>query len=276
MQDSRVLEYGSVSFSCIHKEDSRELFSLKEHALIYLAGGKLEILAPDGATCLVPGECAFIRKDCHLTLAKSREKDGAPFKAVTMAFPRRFLLEYWRRTDDEDRPAAAVRSSDPVLKIPARPDVSSLFQSLMPYFWSAEKPDRQWLDAKMTEGLRCLLKTDPNVHASLFDFTSRWKIGLVDFMEENYMEDLSLGDFASYTGRSLSTFNRDFRKAYGMPPEKWLTARRLQLARRLLRERGCKVQEAMADSGFGNLSYFSRAYRQAFGHPPSAERNLDG
>ena len=272
MKDSRVLEYGNISFSCIHRENSRELFSLKEHALIYLAGGKLEIISPERTMLLIPGECAFIRKDCHLTFAKSRENDGAPFKAVTMTFPRRFLIDYWRRTDQGERPKAAVRSVDPVLKIPARPDVSSLFQSLMPYFWSEEKPDSDWLDMKMTEALKCLLKTDPNVYASLFDFTSRWKVPLMDFMEENYAEDLSLQDYADYTGRSLSSFNRDFRKAYGVPPQEWLKNKRLCLARQLLRERGCKVQEAMADAGFSNLSYFSRVYKERFGCPPGEDR----
>ena len=271
MLDSRVLEYGGISFSCIHKENAREVFSLQDHALIYLSGGKLEIIGPEQTLRLVPGECAFIRKDCRLTLAKSRENEGSPFKAVTMSFSRKFLMEYYRRIRTGAVPLGAERAEDPVLKIPARPDVSSLFSSLMPYFWSEEKPDREWLDMKMTEGLMCILKTDPNVYASLFDFTSRWKIDLVQFMEENFTADLSLEEFANYTGRSLAAFNRDFRKAFGEAPRKWLYSRRLDYARTLLRDRGCRVQEAMADAGFCNLSHFSRIYKAAFGHAPSEE-----
>ena len=177
----------------------------------------------------------------------------------------------YRRLRPETGPVRAVRAQSPLRKIPARPDVTGLFQSLLPYFWSDEKPDREWADMKKTEGLRCLLKTDANMYASLFDFTSRWKIDLKEFMEANYMLELSLPDFANYTGRSLSAFNRDFRRIFGVPPRKWLTRRRLELARELIRNGSGRVQDAMADAGFGNLSYFSRAYREAFGYPPSEE-----
>ena len=275
MEDSRVLEYGNVAFSCIHKENSREEFSLRDHALIYLSGGKLEIIGPEGVSVLSQGDCAFVRKDCRVTLAKSREKDGAPYKAVTMRFTREYLLRYYRSLRGVPVPVWARRGEDPVVTIPSRPDVSALFQSLMPFFWSDENPDRTWLELKMAEGLMCILRTDPNLYASLFDFTSRWKIDLVGFMEENYMAEMSLSDYAHYTGRSLSTFNRDFREAYGIPPRKWLVRKRLDLAREILRGRGCEVQEAMADAGFGNLSSFSRAYKSAFGHPPSKEEVLD-
>jgi len=270
MEDSRVLEYGGIYFSCIHKENHKEDFSLKEHALIYLSGGSLEISGAD--VHLVPGECVFLRKDHSVTLTKSMAADGTPYKAVTMTFKRHFLLEYFRNARKAGLPEDAERSSNPVLKIPSRPDVTALFQSLMPYFWSEDKPDKAWLDMKMTEGLMCILRTDPNVHASLFDFSSPWKIDLEAFMLENYTAEMSLSDYANYTGRSLSTFNRDFRKVFGETPEKWLVSRRLAHARDLIRTKGSKVQEAMADSGFSNLSYFSRAYKNAYGVPPSKDR----
>ena len=90
-------------------------------------------------------------------------------------------------------------------------------------------------------------------------------------MEDNYSLDLSLEQLANYSGRSLSTFNRDFRKAFGTSPQKWIIARRLQSARKMLREGKIQVQDVMADVGFCNLSYFSRHYKETFGYPPSEE-----
>ena len=270
--NSRVLEYHGISFSCIHDETLRETFSLKDHALIHLIGGILEITGPERTLRISPGECIFVRKDCNVTLAKACGPAGEPYKAVTMVFERDFLLSYYRRSRPEITPVSAVRAENPLRKIPARPDVGGLFQSLLPYFWSAEKPDREWADMKKTEGLRCLLKTDANLYASLFDFTSRWKIDLREFMEENYMMELSLAEFANYSGRSLSAFNRDFRRIFGAPPQKWLIQRRLDLARELLRQGDGKVQDAMTDAGFGNFSHFSRVYKERFGYPPSDEK----
>lgn len=64
----------------------------------------------------------------------------------------------------------------------------------------------------MTEGLYVLLNTDRNLYASLFDFVEPWKIDILDYLNENYMYDLSMGEIASYTGRSLATFKRDLPK----------------------------------------------------------------
>ena len=56
------------------------------------------------------------------------------------------------------------------------------------------------------------------------------KLDLVEFMEKNYMFNLSLEKFGYLTGRSLTTFKKDFEKVFQSTPGKWLTHKRLQLA----------------------------------------------
>ncbi|VDR34855.1 Uncharacterised protein [Alistipes sp. cv1] len=73
------------------------------------------------------------------------------------------------------------------------------------------------LKLKMIEGTYVLLNTDRNLYASLFDFVDPWKID-IDYLNENYMYDLSMEEIASYTGRSLATFKRDFAKVSDLPP----------------------------------------------------------
>ena len=109
---------------------------------------------------------------------------------------------------------------------------------------------------------------DRQFYASLFDFTQPWKIDLLSFMEENYMYDLSLPELARYTGRSLSSFKRDFKKISELTPEKWIVRRRLKEAHRLLSESDCKVSEVMLESGFKDPAFFSRAYKGFYGYCP--------
>ena len=66
----------------------------------------------------------------------------------------------------------------------------------------------------MTEGVYVLLNANKNLYASLFDFADPWKIDILEFLEKNYMNDLSLEEIANYTGRSLATFKRDFSLLY--------------------------------------------------------------
>ena len=39
----------------------------------------------------------------------------------------------------------------------------------------------------------------------LFDFDEPWKIDLLDFLNENYMDNLSMEQIVSFIGRSLAT-----------------------------------------------------------------------
>lgn len=97
------------------------------------------------------------------------------------------------------------------------------------------------------------------------------KIDLEDFMEKNYKSDMSMTDFARATGRSLSTFKRDFKQISTLSPERWLTDRRLRAAYDLLK-RGRRVSDACFDVGFKNVSHFSAIFKKKFGCTPGQAR----
>lgn len=110
----------------------------------------------------------------------------------------------------------------------------------------------------------------------LFDFVEPWKIDILDYLNENYMCDLSMKEIASYTGRSLATFKRDFAKVSDLTPQKWIIRRRLEAAHDLIRSGKKKVTEACFDVGFKNLSHFSKVYKEIYGVAPSWQGELYG
>ena len=75
---------------------------------------------------------------------------------------------------------------------------------------------------------------------------------------------------AHYTGRSLATFKRDFRKISDLTPEKWLIRKRLEVAYNLMKEGGNKVVDVYTKVGFRNQSHFSSAFKKQYGFPPTA------
>ncbi len=97
------------------------------------------------------------------------------------------------------------------------------------------------------------------------------KIDLLEFMQKNFRRDLSMSEFALASGRSLSTFKRDFRKISDLSPERWLTDYRLRAAYDLLR-RGRRVSDACFDVGFKNVSHFSATFKRKFGVTPGEVR----
>ncbi len=247
--------------SCLHRNHS--------HVLVYMYSGELVINERDKVTRLHKGDCAFIRKDFCVRLTKHAYK-GGQFKAIFLMFTSAFLHDFYNGMDKSKLPDKARRAKVSLCKLPSnRPDIVSLFESMVPYFNSEIQPTEELLRLKMAEGVYVLLNTNRSLYASLFDFVDPWKIDILDFLEKNYINDLTLDEIANYTGRSLATFKRDFKKVSDLPPQKWIIRRRLKAAHELILSGKRKVTEVCYDVGFKNLSHFSKAYKGLYGVSPS-------
>lgn len=90
-----------------------------------------------------------------------------------------------------------------------------------------------------------------------------------DFIEANLFRGLSLQELERATGHCRWQMSRDFRSMFGTSPYRYLTLRRLDLARRMMREGGA-LAEIAHDCGFSDQSHFGRAFKQAYGLTPKA------
>ena len=240
-----------------------------EHTLIYLCSGELDIEESGKKTVLHPGDCAFIRRDNRMWLQKKVE-NAKPYRSIVLKFSKAFLREFYQTLNRQQLPTDSERERVSLRVLPSnRPDIRSLFESVIPYFDASEKPSEDVLKLKMIEGVYILLNSDRNLYASLFDFVEPWKIDILDYLNENYMCDLSMDEIAKYTGRSLATFKRDFAKVCDLTPQKWIIKRRLEAAHDLIKSGKKKVTEACFDVGFKNLSHFSKIYKETYGVAPS-------
>ena len=246
--------------SCMHRNHS--------HVLVYMYSGEIVIEEKGKTTRLHKGECAFIRKDFSVQMTK-QAWNGEQFKAIFLMFSPKFLRSFYNRLDKNTLPKDAKRNKISLCKLPSNPpDIVSLFESMTPYVNSNIEPTEELLQLKMVEGMYVLLNTSKNLYASVFDFTDPWKIDILDFLESNYMNDISMEEIANYTGRSLSTFKRDFKKCSTLSPREWLIHHRLEAAHELIRKGGRKVSEICFEVGFKNLSHFSKIYKERYGISP--------
>lgn len=269
MEQLDVFDCSNVFIASYFTDDRDCAHCNREHALIYILSGELEITEHGRKTVLHPGDYAFVRRDNRMWLQK-RVKEGKPYRSIVLKFSREFLRDFYHTLNRRELPAEAKRDKPSLHVISAeRPDIRSLFESVIPYFNAGIKPSDEILKLKMTEGVYAILNTDLNLYASLFDFIDPWKIDIMDFMEKNYMKELSMQEIAHYTGRSLSTFKRDFKQYSELTPQKWLIHRRLVAAREQMASGGKKVSDVCYDVGFKNLSHFSRAYKETFGVSPT-------
>ncbi len=97
---------------------------------------------------------------------------------------------------------------------------------------------------------------------------------IIEIMEANVAEPVSLAQISQSTGISRRHIERLFRHHLGRSPARYYLEVRLERARRLLRHSNLPIIEVAVASGFVSASHFSKRYREYFGRSPQTDRNL--
>ncbi len=267
---SLAFNYSDVFFGYDFNEGTTCVHMVKDHMLVYVYSGELLIEERKKKMSVRSGKCVFLRKNHRVNMTNCPVGDEQ-FRAIFLVFSRKFLREYYRQMDKTKLPSNAEDCDITLIEVSPTPDITGLFHSMIPYFDSSIKPTEELVKLKLQEGVQALLRVDIKSSVTLFDFVEPWKIDLLDFMNENYMCDLSLEEIASFTGRSLATFKRDFKKISELPPERWLMKKRLETAYRKIHEEGKKISDIYLETGFKSLSHFSTAFKKQYGVAPTTK-----
>ncbi|MFV5684913.1 helix-turn-helix domain-containing protein [Flavobacterium sp. GB2R13] len=264
----KTITYSGIFLSCFSDYSEKCIHATPEHVLVYLYSGEQVIEDRNRKITLQAGDCAFIRRDHRLKMYKN-SKGEELYKGISLTFKRSVLREFYSKMDKAKMPQNIVVSDDYVFKLQPSPAIESLFQSLTPYFDSNIKPTEGVTHLKLLEGIYALLNSNKQLYPILFDFAEPWKVDILEFLNENYADELTMEQIASFTGRSLATFKRDFKKISNHTPQKWLIKRRLEAAYIKLKDEGKKVQDVYVEVGFKNPSHFSTAFKKQYGISPT-------
>jgi AraC family transcriptional regulator, exoenzyme S synthesis regulatory protein ExsA len=253
-----------VFISCKkEKHYSREL-TLAQPALVRILSGEMRIAAANRSFHFYAGDTVLLPRN-QLGRVSKLPLDGEPCIAISVLFRRDILRQYY-----EEHPIDPLQQHIPELRVlDDHPLLDSLFNSLLPYFKLSDALPADIAAFKIEEAIRVLRAIDKSVDQELARFEEPGKLDLADFMEKNYMFNLSLEKFGYLTGRSLTTFKKDFRKIFNSTPGKWLTQKRLELAHYEIFEKKKKPSDIYFDVGFENLSHFSFAFKKQFGYNPT-------
>lgn len=212
------------------------------------------------------GGLRLVRRNRLMKYFKEPEKN-LPFESLSIHFDLDFL-----KTFALEYPVASAvygKTQDPVIDLKTNPLMEGYLNSILDFEKTDALKDPVMAEAKLREGLLLILKSNPELTAVLFDFSTPYKIGLREFMEENYVFNVKIDRFAYLTGRSLAAFKRDFQLEFGMSPRRWLTQRRLEQAYKLLSTPELSVSDIYMDLGFEDLSHFSHAFKTKYGVAPT-------
>jgi transcriptional regulator GlxA family with amidase domain len=97
---------------------------------------------------------------------------------------------------------------------------------------------------------------------------------VVQLMEANVEEPLSLAELVRLTGSTPRQLQRMFSRQLDVSPTRYYLTLRLYKARELLRRSDLPLARITGACGFRSAQHFGKAYRQIFGVAPGAERSV--
>lgn len=96
---------------------------------------------------------------------------------------------------------------------------------------------------------------------------------VLKYIENNYMNRISIADIAATVDFSESHFMRYFKETMGTSFVDYLRDYRLTMASRLLTTSDSAILDIASETGFDNLSYFNRVFKKKYGMTPRQFRS---
>lgn len=232
---------------------------IAEHFFVFVIKGKMNGYDGNKHYELKAGECCIVRKNSLCRYNK--EKDNNEFGKIVIFLDEKFLKEFQKKNEILFK---NIHKKDTFIVLKKDLLIENFLLSLETYYDKTGKINRNFEDLKRTELLLILLQLRPELSDVLFDFGKPGRLDLEKFVQQNYKFNVSLERFAYLTGRSLSTFKRDFKQIFDDTPNKWLVKRRLQEAKFLIEEKQMKPKDFYFDLGFEDLTHFYSAFKKEY------------
>jgi AraC family transcriptional regulator len=95
---------------------------------------------------------------------------------------------------------------------------------------------------------------------------------VLDYIDQNLEEDFTIHDLAQVAHLSVFHFARMFANRMGMPPQRYVSQRRLESAKKMIGTGRLPLSEIAFRSGFSSQASFTRAFRRATNMTPGEFR----
>lgn len=252
-----------IKLSCYEDKFFKSDISFEQHMLIWFISGETKIVQAEGTYIFKAGDIFLIPRNQLATII-NYPKNGLPHKTVVMHLSTSRLRDFYAGLSLKPKSG----SQNKIRLFNNHPLLESCMASLIPYFDMQDIPENI-ASLKITEAISILRTIDKQIDEVLVNFEEPGKMDLVTYMEKNFMFNMPMEKFGYLTGRSLTTFKRDFKRAFSTTPQRWLTQKRLEMAHYNLSEKKMKPLDTCYEVGFENLSHFSFAFKKHFGYAPT-------
>lgn len=238
--------------------------------LFFICRGRLRLRYGNESFALSAGQLGLLKKNIFLEGIVSGDGESDSLDYFQFTIKSDLVREFAKMTvvpefAEGGTPAVIIReSSDCWL---------SYLRSLEPYMEEGAAPAAALIRIKMLELFFQLLGIDKDMLLMLLlDMREENRADIRATVEENITSPISVNQLAALSGRSPSSFRRDFAAIYNMPPSEWIRLKRMEKAKELLLGTTMSITDICYTLGFEYVAHFSKLFKSHFGYPPSEQR----
>lgn len=256
--------------SCTRTEGAAGTLFLENHMLLFVIEGTYTVRFGTVVHTAHKHEMVLI----HKSIAVHYEKSGEPHSDYILNYMM-FLLkdelidEFIKLADYPSSSTSVAKTTSPISVHTIDERLSSYLESLKPYFNEPERIKDELVKVKLLELLFGLADRNDIFLSELSQIKRQDRKSIQEVVEANISNPVTLQDLAYLSGRSLSSFKRDFKAIYNTSPLQWIRNRRLDKAVEMLTRSSLSVTEVCYRTGFENVSHFSKVFKLRFGITPS-------
>lgn len=159
------------------------------------------------------------------------------------------------------------------VSMPASNTMKSFFQSCNCYlrndFFSSDAAE----NIKMSELIYMLIALgDCCMKSKLLENMDAARGNFDRIVYSNIFNDVSIEQLAGASNRSLTSFKKEFKRRFDIPPHKWYIRQRLAQSQLLLLSTSKSVSEIGIECSFPNTSHFIKLFKKEYDMTPAAYR----
>ena len=218
--------------SCTHTQRRQGKMYLEDHLLMVVLEGQNKLTISDQQFVVNKNEMILLNRATLVDYDKCGNPEGNDVYDSLMFFIKdEFLSAFLAIAQIETLVCAEAVT---ILVKPVKAQMLEFFDSLKPLFNEPDELNADGIRYKMLELLHELAKNDKNLFARLLQLKQPVYSDIATVVEKCYVNPVTLTDLAYLSGRSLSSFKRDFFSIYHMPPAQYIREKRLTKAKELL------------------------------------------
>lgn len=253
--------------------------TLSRNAIGYILRGTMHIYEGDKRQTLTRGDVFYLSIGRHYI--ENCPENAQPFEQVMFYYTpedlQRILMHlnitYGLNISNEHTCEKCCNQTH--VAMPAWSSLRNFFVNTNNYLRDEEfRHDETAENIKMTE-LIYLMTTheDCCIKSKLLSNVDSAKENFEQTIHNHIFKDVSIEELSRLTNRSLTSFKKEFRRHFQMPPHKWFIRQRLMHSRLLLISTSKSISEIGNECTFPNTSHFIKLFKKEYQVTPATYRH---